>query len=74
MLFRKYIFALAGGGGNGHFLCIDHRAEGAAPGLVPLLVGLGIAGSRAGGTAALVTGDSDYSTLSGQVAKESRGS
>uniref|UniRef100_A0A4X2KM15 Envelope polyprotein n=1 Tax=Vombatus ursinus TaxID=29139 RepID=A0A4X2KM15_VOMUR len=48
------------------------RSRRAAPILVPLLVGLGVAGSAAVGATALVQGKADYAALSTQVDKDLR--
>lgn len=53
------VYFYSGKGGREHFQYLGTR-ENRAPILVPLLVGVGIAGSAAVGTAALVTGDSSY--------------
>ena len=42
----------------------------AAPVLIPLLVGLGIAGSTAIGTAGLIVGDQNFKTISKQVDRD----
>ena len=46
------------------------RVKKAAPVLIPLLVGLGIAGSTAIGTAGLIVGDQNFKTISKQVDRD----
>jgi hypothetical protein len=45
----------------------NHSARRAAPTLVPVLTGVGIAGSVAIGASALITGDINFKTLSKQI-------
>jgi hypothetical protein len=48
----------------------NHSARRAAPTLVPVLTGLGIAGLAAIGASALITGDVNFKTLSKQIAQD----
>lgn len=60
------VYYYSGEGGCEHLGLAPGRVL-RAPVIVPLLVGLGIAGSAAVGTAALVTGDKNFKELSSQV-------
>ncbi|KAK1343695.1 LOW QUALITY PROTEIN: hypothetical protein QTO34_014248 [Cnephaeus nilssonii] len=60
------VYYYSGEGGREH-LRLEPRSYKRAPVLVPLLVGLGLAGSTAVGTAALITGHQNYEELGQQV-------
>ncbi|XP_051846632.1 endogenous retrovirus group S71 member 1 Env polyprotein-like [Antechinus flavipes] len=59
------VFLYSAEGAEEHFGLI--RSTGAVPMLVPLLVGIGVAGSAAVGTAALDKGNAGFNLLSSQV-------
>ncbi|XP_023380178.1 endogenous retrovirus group S71 member 1 Env polyprotein-like [Pteropus vampyrus] len=60
------VYFYSGEEGREHFQYLEARVK-RAPILVPLLVGIGVARSAAVGTAALVTGSSNYKALSQQI-------
>lgn len=60
------VYFYSGEGGHEHF-GIQAEKQKRAPILIPLLIGLGIAGSATIGTTALVTGDQNFKALSQQI-------
>ncbi|XP_049500620.1 endogenous retrovirus group S71 member 1 Env polyprotein-like [Panthera uncia] len=63
------IYLYSGEAGREHLRLFEghSRVKRAAPVLIPLLVGLGIVGSTAIGTAGLIVGDQNFKTVSKQV-------
>nr|KAF6360171.1 hypothetical protein mMyoMyo1_011124 [Myotis myotis] len=63
------VYYYSGEGGREH-LNLEPKRVRRAPILVPLLMGIGLAGSTAVGTAALATGHQNYKELSKQIDKD----
>lgn len=60
----------SGEGGREHLNFLSTRNKRAAPILVPILAGLGIAGSAAVGTSSLIIQDQNFKSLSHQIAQD----